>query len=328
MANVSGAMDVPVEDANGRLCQFNKTKMCKFFVLGKCTKGEQCPFAHESDELRKLPDLRCTKLCKSLIQTGLCTNKSCTYAHSKEELRSTGAFHKTKLCRFMQTGHCTLGAKCNFAHSAVELRDPETIDGVPLPPGFGWESMLGGLLSDDDEEDEIFDEKRGKVAATIAKEALDMKPAYVHFKTAPDSWTFGSASASILEETADYADEFASFEDNSFGAYWDYQSQLAANFPPSDAGCYSAEGSDLVYGAGFNTWANPWAQAGGSLPESSLFGGAFDPWDWRLFNDSVTVDQKDEWKLKSTKPDRTAPKMRSVRTSESTLCTLGDYAQV
>ncbi len=36
-------------------------------------------------------------------------------------------------------------------------------------------------------------------------------------------------------------------KDNSFGAYWDYQSQLAANFPPSDAGGYSAEGEALFF---------------------------------------------------------------------------------
>mmetsp|Transcript_128960 Transcript_128960/g.234297 ORF Transcript_128960/g.234297 Transcript_128960/m.234297 type:complete len:347 (+) Transcript_128960:118-1158(+) len=144
---------------DNRFVQFNKTKMCKFEVLGRCKKGRECPFAHTSKELKGLPDLRCTKLCKSLILTGICADETCNYAHSKDELRSTGTFHKTKLCRFMQTGHCALGAKCNFAHSSSELREADDSpeygalewEGMPpglglagMPPGLGWEGVYAG----------------------------------------------------------------------------------------------------------------------------------------------------------------------------------------
>jgi len=91
--------------------------------MGKCTKGENCLFAHEKTDLRPLPDLTCTKLCKALIQTGVCTVPDCKYAHNKEELRSTSTFHKTKMCRFALMGHCALGDKCNFAHSPSEIRE-------------------------------------------------------------------------------------------------------------------------------------------------------------------------------------------------------------
>jgi len=109
-------------DNQGSPTQFTKTKMCKFHILGKCTKGPACPFAHDRAELRSQPDLRCTKICKTLILTGSCTNTSCSYAHGPEELRVSGAVHKTKFCRFMQNGHCARGSKCNFAHSNIELR--------------------------------------------------------------------------------------------------------------------------------------------------------------------------------------------------------------
>jgi len=113
-------------DGQGRMWQFTKTKLCKFNIIGMCVKGESCPFAHEKDELRPLPDLTCTKLCKQLIQTGSCEDRSCTYAHTKDELRATSTFHKTKLCRFSQIGHCALGSKCNFAHSVDEVRPLES----------------------------------------------------------------------------------------------------------------------------------------------------------------------------------------------------------
>lgn len=128
MANV-----VP-QDAQ-RVRQFSKTKLCKFELMGMCTKGTSCPFAHGQTDMRPLPDLRCTKLCASVLQTGQCTRADCTFAHSKEELRTTGAFHKTKPCRFMMTsGHCNLGARCNFAHTPSEIRGHDLVREEPATP--------------------------------------------------------------------------------------------------------------------------------------------------------------------------------------------------
>lgn len=75
------------EDRNVRTQVFEKTKMCKFYILGACTKGSSCRFAHYPSELQELPDLACTKLCKTLVATGRCDNPECRYAHQKEELR-------------------------------------------------------------------------------------------------------------------------------------------------------------------------------------------------------------------------------------------------
>jgi len=66
---------------------FNKTKMCKFHILGMCSKGTGCKFAHHKDELNCLPDLTRTKLCKTLVSTGVCENPACRFAHSQAEMR-------------------------------------------------------------------------------------------------------------------------------------------------------------------------------------------------------------------------------------------------
>lgn len=79
----------------GRTEVFEKTKMCKFFILGCCTRGDACHFAHDKDQLSNLPDLFRTKLCRSLINTGRCDNEDCKYAHSKEELRVVPGFSGT-----------------------------------------------------------------------------------------------------------------------------------------------------------------------------------------------------------------------------------------
>jgi len=68
---------------------FAKTKMCKFHVLGMCSKGGSCRFAHGRADLRPLPDLYRTKLCVALQRDGKCDQDDCGYAHSNAELRHT-----------------------------------------------------------------------------------------------------------------------------------------------------------------------------------------------------------------------------------------------
>lgn len=78
---------LPPAGGSERAQAFMKTKMCKFFILGACTRGNQCQFAHTTSEMNALPDLYCTKLCKTLLATGMCSDKQCRYAHNKDELR-------------------------------------------------------------------------------------------------------------------------------------------------------------------------------------------------------------------------------------------------
>lgn len=317
------------EDGTSRLCQFSKTKLCKFHVLGKCTKGVQCPFAHEGLELRKLPDLRRTKLCKVLIQTGQCSNAACMYAHTKDELRSTGAFHKTKLCRFMQTGHCTLGGKCNFAHSFVELREPETIEALESPPGLGgWESMLGGLLSDEEEADTKPKDKSKDPGV------IHTDPAYIHVRplTLSDSKGFGTASITKEEMPATMKNAAA------LNSMWNFQSQMPGRVamtqgPPSPWDANHAYGAD----AAFHDWAGPWGNSPMPNPYANPLGGGFGsfagpPLDaafggfgggYSLFGPSVASDQVGDMKMK-TKPPKGAPKVRAARPSECTLATPSD----
>lgn len=71
---------------------FRKTKACKFHLMGRCTRGEACVFAHEQNELQPLPDFRYTKMCPALCETGRCDKGSaCMFAHSTKELRHTSA---------------------------------------------------------------------------------------------------------------------------------------------------------------------------------------------------------------------------------------------
>jgi hypothetical protein len=174
--------------------QFANTRMCKFFPVGKCTKGVQCPFAHDVLDLREQPDLRKTKLCKTMLKTGECKDENCSYAHSKSELRTTPALApktKTKFCRNLKFGVCSHGSKCNFAHSPAELNLPmPSMDAVlQLPPGLDWEAIFG----DGDEEtayvssgntDSGDDKSDQDSTPTLSTELAE--PAYVHIGSAMD----------------------------------------------------------------------------------------------------------------------------------------------
>lgn len=72
---------------------FEKTKMCKFFIMGCCSRSDNCQFAHDKEDLSSAPNLFRTKLCKSLINTGNCSDANCRYAHSRDELRIVDGFN-------------------------------------------------------------------------------------------------------------------------------------------------------------------------------------------------------------------------------------------
>jgi len=75
-----------------RLDVHKKTRLCKFFAVGACTRGSSCAFAHGSEQLRDQPDFSKTRLCADFVELGRCTaGQACRFAHSKSELRPGSA---------------------------------------------------------------------------------------------------------------------------------------------------------------------------------------------------------------------------------------------
>lgn len=77
----------PIAVANNQ--QFIKTRLCRYFQVSRCYKGDQCSHAHSDQELQEKPDLRKTALCRAWNSTGSCSNgDDCPYAHGQRELRT------------------------------------------------------------------------------------------------------------------------------------------------------------------------------------------------------------------------------------------------
>eukprot|EP00438_Fugacium_kawagutii_P023686 Skav218406 [mRNA] locus=scaffold1349:114995:115567:+ [translate_table: standard] len=65
------------------------TQMCKHWRAKRCRMGNDCNFAHSSEELRQAPSLLATKLCFEFQAKGHCSKgHACNFAHGQEELRS------------------------------------------------------------------------------------------------------------------------------------------------------------------------------------------------------------------------------------------------
>jgi len=67
---------------------FQATRLCNFYLQGRCTRGAECAFAHGDEQLRGKPDFYKTRFCEQFSSKGFCKDQeSCCFAHSAEELR-------------------------------------------------------------------------------------------------------------------------------------------------------------------------------------------------------------------------------------------------
>jgi len=74
--------------------------VCKFYLGGACTKGNECIYQHIGTPIKKL------EVCK-FFKVGVCRKgDECVYSHDL----------KNELCQFFYKGTCTLGNECKYSH--------------------------------------------------------------------------------------------------------------------------------------------------------------------------------------------------------------------
>ncbi|XP_019725901.1 zinc finger CCCH domain-containing protein 6 isoform X1 [Hippocampus comes] len=94
--------------------EHNGRYICKYFLEGRCIKGEQCKFEHEL----VIPDKK-KELCKFYLQGYCSKGDHCIYMHSEYP------------CKFFHTGaKCYQGDNCKFSHDALTDVTKELLDKI------------------------------------------------------------------------------------------------------------------------------------------------------------------------------------------------------
>ncbi|CAK9010699.1 unnamed protein product [Durusdinium trenchii] len=107
-----------------RLQVHKQTRLCRFFVVGACTRGEACTFAHGQDKLRQQPDFSKTRLCADFMERGSCAEGDrCKFAHGKSELRPGSA---VKLGRLSKKEMQNTRAKSHQDQASVAMQVKKT----------------------------------------------------------------------------------------------------------------------------------------------------------------------------------------------------------
>ncbi|MEE6474859.1 hypothetical protein FKM82_010520 [Ascaphus truei] len=90
------------EFINQHTVEHKGKQICKYFLEGRCIKGDQCKFDHDAELEKK------KEVCKFYIQ-GYCTKgENCIYMHNEFP------------CKFYHTGaKCYQGDNCKFAHDPL-----------------------------------------------------------------------------------------------------------------------------------------------------------------------------------------------------------------
>eukprot|EP00929_Paragymnodinium_shiwhaense_P087596 TRINITY_DN47735_c0_g1_i1.p1 TRINITY_DN47735_c0_g1~~TRINITY_DN47735_c0_g1_i1.p1 ORF type:complete len:289 (+),score=39.27 TRINITY_DN47735_c0_g1_i1:181-1047(+) len=155
---MADAMDKPKQGkARKRLVSAcARTRMCKYYLEGICKQGDNCSFAHSSDELRDQPNMQQTRLCKYWMVTGTCASgASCSYAHGANNLRPSTHIQQEadEADALNLTSQRYFGYNANVASSsgydeqpqAGEVPDAGLVDGIeqqttdmPCIEAGGW----------------------------------------------------------------------------------------------------------------------------------------------------------------------------------------------
>ncbi|XP_053358380.1 zinc finger CCCH domain-containing protein 6 isoform X1 [Clarias gariepinus] len=102
------------EFINQHTVEHNGRNVCKYFIEGRCIKGDQCKFEHDN----VVPEKK-KELCKFYVQ-GYCTKgENCIYMHNEYP------------CKFFHTGaKCYQGDHCKFSHDPLTEVTKELLDKI------------------------------------------------------------------------------------------------------------------------------------------------------------------------------------------------------
>jgi len=98
-----------------------KTSLCRHYqAFGSCSYGNQCGFAHGTNELRPMSNLYKTRLCNTWLSGQECKfGSKCMFAHGAVDMRMPKLLQPCHL--FIKNGVCAYGEQCLYSHDTHDV---------------------------------------------------------------------------------------------------------------------------------------------------------------------------------------------------------------
>ncbi|CAK9300227.1 unnamed protein product [Gordionus sp. m RMFG-2023] len=170
--------------------QHQPKSICKFYTEGRCTKGDDCKFSHDSSVNSK------QEVCKYYIQNTCTKGDACIFMHSEFP------------CKFFHTGNtCYSGDNCKFSHDVLTQDKTELLNGV-LTKNPNETQKESESFPDGQQLNEETDEMIGQNSEVNVKyQAKDQF--YTH--------GFYASETVVDDEDDDDADENNNYQESTFG---------------------------------------------------------------------------------------------------------------
>lgn len=83
---------------------------CRYFMEGKCSKGDECTFSHAVRPNKTAEEARTEEVCRFHIAGSCLRGEGCMYSHDLSRVP----------CKFFHAkGECVAGTRCRFSHAPV-----------------------------------------------------------------------------------------------------------------------------------------------------------------------------------------------------------------
>jgi len=190
---------------------YKATRLCQFYLEGRCARGSECTFAHGHEQMKQQPDLYRTALCKEFSKTGHFTNSSmCLFAHGEVELRRSKKKKKTK----QPVDHQSM---------PVQVASPEAIPLQYILPKPGFCPSLD-------------DESNGESRPTFSRQSTDCK-------SRRDRPAFGKTNSLSSQDTScsNFCKTSSLSSQDTYASHWPDFNELDAldNEGPCSSSCVS-----------------------------------------------------------------------------------------
>ena len=102
----------PIIERRENIVKHEKPKLpCKYWLEGKCSKGDQCTYSHAAKPLKTAEEAKVSDPCRYYMLGSCLRGDQCLYSHDLSNVP----------CKFFHVrGECAAGSSCRYSHKPIE----------------------------------------------------------------------------------------------------------------------------------------------------------------------------------------------------------------